>query len=88
MAKKKFKIEMIRTYSCHYEYEAHSKKEIENMINWNTNIHITNEMCEDFWDTLAEKELEQMDVDTNITMYDCKIYEKGKKGSRKRIQRV
>jgi hypothetical protein len=83
MTKKKFKIEIHRTYKCYYEYEANSEQEIEDMINWNTS-NVTDAMCDDFWEELAHQELKQMDVD----MVDYKIYEKGKERPWKRLQTI
>jgi hypothetical protein len=78
MAKNKtFTIQVQRVYKADFEYEAKSIDEIENMINWNLRedemYSVTPDMCADLWDTLGERELEQMDVDT----IDYKIYEKG-----------
>jgi len=79
-------IQVQRLYKADFEYEAKSIDEIENMINWNlggdTMYSVTPEMCENLWDTLAERELEQMDVDTT----DYKIYEKGKETPWKRTR--
>ena len=74
---KTFIIQAQRLYRVNFEYEAKSIQEIENMINWNTGLEkedVTDEMCEDLWDVLSEKELEEMDVDT----IEYEIYEKGK----------
>ena len=67
MAKKKFQIEIHRTYKCYFTYKAHSKQEIEDMINWDTGPNVTDKMCTDFWDDLSyhesKQELQQMDID-------------------------
>ena len=85
---KTFSIQVQRVYKADFEYKAKSIDEIENMINWNLGgdamYSVTPEMCENLWDTLAERELEQMDVDT----IDYKIYEKGKETPWKRISLI
>ena len=79
---KTFNIEIHRVYKCCYEYEATDAQEIEDMINWDVNDNVTDEMCDDFWVELGHQELEQMDVEVT----DYKIYEKGKERPWKRIQ--
>tara|TARA_R100001594_G_scaffold45372_1_gene78185 strand:- start:13030 stop:13290 length:261 start_codon:yes stop_codon:yes gene_type:complete len=76
MAKKKFRVEIHRTYKCYYDYDANFIHEIENMINWNTGAEsdVTDEMCNDFWEELDRQESEQMDVD----IVNYKIWEDGK----------
>tara|TARA_R100000458_G_C8112320_1_gene134594 strand:- start:169 stop:420 length:252 start_codon:yes stop_codon:yes gene_type:complete len=81
MTKKKFKIEIHRMYKCCFEYESKDIQEIEDMINWDINDNVTDEMCDDFWEELGRQELEQMDVDTT----DYKIYEKEKETPWKRL---